>query len=187
MVKSDPPPVVDSVGRIPDAALTSILKAMQQLLLTPHRASVGIGLSDQLDRTRLDFTFESLQEIDRYLTAVHEESETIAGLPLLSTVWTLAMYVGEVIRRGAPARRFEWVTVGEPAGATGDTTINYPDLGVIRALQARDGEFCMPSRVVMRIILRGANARTISSFARAAMRLTPPPDTPVSGTHHESS
>ena len=154
---------------------------MQANLLTPGTTEADIGLTEHLDRTKLDFTLDSLHEIDRYLNALHANAETIAGLPLLSTMWTIAMYVGEVIRREAHGKHYECVSIGEPSGTSGDTTIAYPDLGIVRALRARDGDLCTPSRVVLRGILRGSNARSVYSFACAAMAKA---NSPAAPGHH---
>ena len=174
-------PPVDGVARIPAAAIASFLAAMQAMLLTPGATDTDIGLTEHLDRTKLDFTLDSLHEIDRYLNAVHANAETIAGLPLLSTMWTIAMYVGEVIRREVHDKHYEWVSIGEPSGSGGDTTIAYLDLGALRALRARDGDLCTPSRVVLCAILRGSNARSVYSFARAA---TAKADSPLAPGRH---
>lgn len=157
------------IAPIPDATIAAFLERMHQLLLKESPAEDDIALTGQLNRRSLDFSLDSLHEIDRYLNAVHDNAEGISGLPLLSTIWTIAMYVGEVIRQGAPNKDYQWVSVGEPSGSSGETTISYPDLGAVRALRARDGDMCMPSRTVLLIILRGGKARSICSFARAAM------------------
>ena len=173
-----PPPLPEVVGMapIPEATIAAFLERMHQLLLSETPADGDIALTEHLDRRTLDFSLDSLHEIDRYLNAVHDNAQEISGLPLLSTMWTIAMYVGEVVRREAHAKQYVWVSVGEPAGISGETTIAYPDLGAVRALRAKDGDMCMPSRVVLRIILRGSKARSVYSFAYAAIA---PPDSPA--------
>ena len=166
---SKSPPGVSAVVVIPDAAIAALLEAMKQLLLNKAPAEADFALTEHLDRKNLDFSLTSLHEIDRYLICVHDRAHEVSGLPLLSTILTIAMYVGEIIRREAPAKRYEWVSVGESSGSTGETTIAYPDFGAVRALRARDGDMCMPSRAVLRVILRGSKARSIQSFARGAM------------------
>lgn len=166
---STPSPEDSGVVPIPDVTVAAFLEGMQQQLLTASASSGDIALTDHLDRQKLDFSLDSLHEIDRYLSTVHEHAEEVSGLPLLSTIWTIAVYVGEVIRRQARSKQYAWVSVGEPPGISGETTISYPDLGAVRALRAKDGDMCMPSRIVLRIILRGARARTILSFAHAAL------------------
>jgi hypothetical protein len=100
---------------------------------------------------------------------VHDNSDDVGGVPLLSTISTIAMYVGEVIRREAPAKRYEWVSVGEPAESTGETTISARDLSSVRVLRSREGNVCAPSREVLRIILRGSKARSIHGFVRSTV------------------
>ena len=145
---------------------------MQKSLLNEARTEGGVALTEHLERKKLDFSIDSLHEIDRYLNCVHDNAHSVSGLPLLSTIWTIAVYIGEVIRRESPSKRFQWVSVGESSGSSGETTIANPDLDTVRALRARDGDMCMPSRAVLRVILRGAKARSIHSFARGAMGLT---------------
>ena len=125
----------------------------------------------RLDRGKLDFGLESLHEIDRYLTFLHDNEQEVSGISLLSTIWTIALYVGEVIRRQAPERQYEWVNIGAELVPAGFTTIKQAGIGTSRALRAKDGEMCMPSLAVLRIILRGAKARSVDSYARGALGL----------------
>jgi hypothetical protein len=141
------------------------IETMEALLFTRRDADPGIALSPRLARTHLDFSLTSLQSIDRYLIHVHDNEDQVAGVSLLTTIWAIALYVGEVIRRTAPARQFEWVTIAAEDSATGQTTINHADVGMVRALRSRSGEMTMPSRAVLRVILRGAKARTIEGYA----------------------
>jgi hypothetical protein len=61
------------------------------------------------------------------------------------------------------------VTIGDELATGGGTTTSQLDIGAVRALRARDGEMCMPSRAVLRVILRGRKARSVHSFARGAI------------------
>lgn len=142
---------------------------MQCLLVGGETADEAIVLPGRLDRSRLDFSFDSLHVIDQYLNDVHDNDQTAVGLSLLTTIWATALYVGEIIRRAAPARYFEWVTITDEQSASGGTTTRQFDLGAVRALRARDGEMCLPSRAVLRVILRGRKARSVHSFARGAI------------------
>jgi hypothetical protein len=144
--------------------------SMQRLLTAGAPADEDILLPERLDRRQLDFTLESLHIVDRYLNDVHDDDQGTVGASLLTTIWAAAMYTGEVIRRAAPARGFDWVTIGdELAAEAGGTTTNQLDIGAVRALRARDGEMVMPSRAVLRVILRGQKARSVHSFARGAI------------------
>ncbi len=157
------------------------MDTMQQLLVGGGAKEQDIVLPERLDRSRLDFSRESLHVIDDYLNEVHDSGDTAVGLSLLNTIWAAALYVGEIIRRCAPERHYQWVAINEnEAGGTGNTTEQF-DLGTVRALRGRDGEICLPSRAVLRVILRGRKARTVHSFARGAIEasdnLEPPPGT----------
>ena len=144
-------------------------ETLQRLLVGGGPAEEDIVLPEHLDRSKLDFSLESLHAIDHYLNAVHDNEQTSVGLSLLTTIWAAALYVGEIIRRCAPARQFLWVTIGDDAAAGGGTTTNQVDIGSVRALRSQDGEMCMPSRAVLRVILRGHKARSVHSFARGAI------------------
>ena len=150
-------------------ATAPYIESMQRLLVGGSSAEEDIILPEHLDRSRLDFSLDSLHVIDQYLNEVHANEHTSVGLSLLTTIWAAAMYTGEVIRRSAPPRGFEWVTLGDEPASGGGTTTHQLDIGAVRALRAGDGEMCMPSRAVLRVILRGRKARSVHSFARGAI------------------
>jgi hypothetical protein len=150
-------------------ATAQFIESMQRLLVAGTSADDDIIMPERLERSRLDFSLDSLHVIDQYLNDVHDNEHTVVGLSLLTTIWAAALYVGEIIRRAAPARGFEWVTIGDDVASGGGTTTSQMDIGAVRALRARDGEMCMPSRAVLRVILRGRKARSVHSFARGAI------------------
>jgi hypothetical protein len=153
----------------PQDATTHFVESMQRLLVAGASADEDIVMPECLERSKLDFSIDSLHIIDQYLNDVHDNEHTVVGLSLLTTIWAAALYVGEIIRRAAPARGFDWVTIGDEIASGGGTTTNQVDIGAVRALRARDGEMCMPSRAVLRVILRGRKARSVHSFARGAI------------------
>jgi hypothetical protein len=157
------------VPSVQSESTSSFLESMQHLLVGGGPADEDIVLPGRLDRSRLDFSLESLEVIDQYLNDVHDNDQTVVGLSLLTTIWATALYVGEIIRRAAPARYFQWVTITDELPASGGTTTSQFDLGAVRALRAHDGEMCLPSRAVLRVILRGRKARSVHSFARGAI------------------
>jgi hypothetical protein len=164
-------PEANDSQTIPEATVASYLHDLQCLISSTASPAGEYMLIDHLDRGKLDFGLESLQEIDRYLTFLHDNEQEVSGISLLSTIWAIAFYVGEVIRRQAPERQYEWVNIGADLVPAGFTTIKQAGIGTSRALRAKDGEMCMPSLAVLRIILRGAKARTIDSYARGAIGL----------------
>jgi len=161
----------DSIG--------AFMEILQQLLVGGGNKEQEIVLPERLDRSQLDFSQGSLHRIDDYLNAVHDSGDTSVGLSLLTTIWATALYVGEIIRRLAPHRHYEWVTFTDNQDANGGTTTNQFDVGAVRPQRARDGGVCLPSRAVLRVILRGRKARSVHSFARGQIEssedIEPPP------------
>ncbi len=145
------------------------METMERLLVEGGPSPDDIVMPDRLDRSKLDFSLESLHVIDEYLNVVHEHEQTSVGSSLLTTIWVASLYVGEIIRRLAIHRHYQWVTIGDESPAGGGTTTAQVDLGSLRALRAHDGEMCLPSRAVLRVILRGRKARSVHSFARGAI------------------
>ena len=145
------------------------MQTMQRLLVTGGPTPDDIVLPERLDRSKLDFSLESLHVIDEYLGVVHAHEQTSVGSSLLTTIWVAALYIGEIIRRAATTRHYQWITIGDELPASGGTTTGQVDLGSVRALRAQDGEVCLPSRAVLRVILRGRKARSVHSFARGAI------------------
>lgn len=150
-------------------AIATFMETMERLLVEGGPTPDDIVMPERLDRARLDFRLESLHVVDEYLNEVHEHEQTSVGSSLLTTIWVASLYVGEIIRRAATHRHFLWVTIGDELPVGGGTTSSRVDLGSLRALRAQDGEMCLPSRAVLRVILRGRKARSVHSFARGAI------------------
>jgi hypothetical protein len=161
---------------------------LEGLPLGTDAAREDIVLPERLDRSRLDFSLESLHAIDDYLNIVHAHEQTSVGSSLLTTIESTAHYVGEIIRRLATGRNYQWVTIGDDLPGTGGTPACQMEIGTVRALRAQDGELCLPSRAILRVILRGRKARSILSFARGAIEsaarevLAPAPVVPAQGS-----
>lgn len=153
------------------ASLAPYLDSPQPLLLG-GAAAEDIVLPARLDRSRLDFSLDSLHLIDDYLNEVHAHEQTSLGSSLLTTIEATALYVGEIIRRLAVTRNYQWVTIGDDLPVLGGTPPGQGGIGTVRALCAQDGEMCLPSRAILRVILRGRKARCILSFARGAIEAT---------------
>ena len=149
------------------------MDTMRRLLIDGGPSPDDIVLPERLDRSKLDFSLESLHTVDEYLNQVHAHEQTSVGSSLLNTIWVASLYVGEIIRRAATSRHYQWATIGDELQASGGTTTNQMDLGSLRVLRAQDGELCLPSRAVLRVILRGRKARSVHSFARGAIDSTP--------------
>ena len=162
-------------------SIDAFMEILQQLLVGGGNREQEIVLPERLDRARLDFSHESLRHVDEYLNAVHDSGDTSVGLSLLTTIWATALYVGEIIRRSAPNRHYEWVTFTDNQLSNGGTTSEQFDVGAVRALRALDGELCLPSRAVLRVILRGRKARSVHSFVRGAIESSEASEPPPAG------
>jgi hypothetical protein len=164
-------------------------ETLQQLLVGGGTSEQEIVLPERLDRARLDFSHDSLHRIDDYLNDVHDSGDTAVGMSLLTTIWAAALYVGEVIRRLAPQRLYQWIRLSDDAPEASAATTGQFDIGSVHALRGRDGELCLPSRAVLRVVLRGRKARSIHSFASGAIEadaeFDPPP--PPVGNHASRS
>jgi hypothetical protein len=163
------------------------MDTMERLLVEGGPTPDDIVMPERLDRSKLDFSLESLNVIDDYLNVVHGHEQTSVGSSLLTTIWVASLYVGEIIRRGAAHRHYQWVTTGDESPAGGGTTTSQVDLGSLRALRAQDGELCLPSRAVLRVILRGRKARSVHSFARGAIESSTAEAEPARSASAESS
>jgi hypothetical protein len=150
-------------------AIAMFMETMERLLGESGPKPQDIVMPERLDRSKLDFSLGSLNVIDDYLNVVHGHEQTSVGSSLLTTIWVASLYVGEIIRRAAGHRCYQWVTLGDESPPGAGTTTTQVDLGSLRALRAQDGEMCLPSRAVLRVILRGRKARSVHSFARGAI------------------
>ena len=81
----------------------------------PNDPTPGVEL---LDRSRLDYTLESLKHVDEYLDAIRRR--TLDDREFFVTVLRSGAYVGEVIRRTSTTRQFHWVDY--------DTAVRYSDV-----------------------------------------------------------
>ena len=103
-------------------------------------------LSDHLNRKKLDVNVDGLRERDRYLVYLPDRERELLRPRSLTTVWTIAVYRGEVARRAAPEKKYQWVTVGEDAMPAGHTTYAHASIGASRGLCAADGDVSMSRR-----------------------------------------
>ena len=120
-------------------AIALFTETMERLLVEGGPTPDDIVMPDRLDRSKLDFSLESLHVIDDYLNRVHEHEQTSVGSSLLTTIWVTSLYAGEIIRREAPHRRYQWITIGDESPAGGGTTTAQVDLGSLRALRDYEG------------------------------------------------
>jgi hypothetical protein len=116
-----------------------------------------IAHPDQLDRTRLDGTLDSLHAVDAYLTFLHQHRpEEMTDDWALAMLWGGA-YLGEVIRRHA-RQRFDWVDFDDFVLAFPGTTAILGEakrLGWCALLTPGGGSFTLPVNKMMRFLFDG--------------------------------
>ena len=112
---------------------------------------------EHLDRSKLDYSVESLKVVDEYLTYLHHNHSEEMGREWVKAVLWGGAYVGEVIRRHAP-REYNWVDFDEFISAYPDTVQLLGDqkqLGVCALLTPGGGGFTLPINKMLRFIHDG--------------------------------
>lgn len=69
-------------------------------------------LSSHIDISKLDFSIESLSEIDIYLEKVRKKQKSLKDEELFLVVTRCGTYLGETIRRNNP-KEFTWISYEE--------------------------------------------------------------------------
>ena len=67
-----------------------------------------VQMASALDRSRLDFSLDSLRAVDRWLGHLHEAEADVSDPQTAESVVWAGAYVGEVIRRNSE-RQFGWL------------------------------------------------------------------------------
>ena len=150
---------------------------MQRLLVDGGPTPDDIVLPERLDRSRLDFSLESLHLVDEYLNVVHEHEQILpSALAPDHDLGHVALH-----RRDHSPRRLRIASTSGSRSATSQARQRrhhqhqQVDLGSLSALRARTASCACPSRAVLRVILRGRKARSVHSFACGAIEARPTP------------
>lgn len=140
--------------------VTDLSEQFEQLAATfVSNASSGvIALGEQLDRSKLDYSVESLQAVDGYLQRLHDADESaFSDEQYGNAVLWAAAYFGEVIRRNAKSK-FGWMTYEEFAAALPAISKNVPPEETSKwVLCERSGPVFTPIGKVMRRVTRGGD------------------------------
>lgn len=123
----------------------------------------------RLDRATLDYSIDSLEAVDTYLTHLHglipETGEQDWGFTILCT----GGYVGEVIRRTA-TRPHDWVDYTDFVAEYPNTRelLGDRELPVAAFLSTGDGGFTLPVNKVVRFLEEGPE-NSVKFYASASM------------------
>ena len=111
-------------------------------------------LVERLDRSALDYSVESVKEIDEWLTAVSLIVGSATEADYNNTVLSAGCYVGETIRRNSPVS-FEWRDHAEYFEENPKLASVFPyGLGTAVVLARPDG-ITLPINKVLRLLHEG--------------------------------
>jgi len=113
---------------------------------------------------------DSLQAIDQYLLIVHGAQEGIPTVAYANTIMATAIYVGEVIRRGAPSTEYRWGRAQESHAREAGSMPAVSDLSDLVLLNQVTGAALSPTDAVLRLIRHGKAAPPVYSFAVKSIR-----------------
>jgi hypothetical protein len=132
-----------------------------------------IAHPDQLDRSRLDGSLDSLRIVDAYLAFLHSNRpEEMTDDWARAMLWGGA-YLGEVIRRHAQ-RKFDWIDFDDFVAAFPQTTTilgEQKGLGWCALLTPGGGGFTLPVNKMMRFLFEGPEE---SVYVYALHEIAPP-------------
>jgi len=133
-----------------------------------------IALPDDLDRSQLDGSVESLHEVDRYLTRVREHRSRLGAQELHTTLLRAGAYVGEVIRHTAAAGEFEWIDYNDYMSSHPELQPVIPERNAATCafLVNRTGAMSMPLNKVARFIDEGPE-NSVHYFALCDLKNVP--------------
>jgi len=125
----------------------------------------GMALRDKINVSAMNYSVRSLEEVDRYLEAVHQVQDQIPDQTYTNTVLATGCYVGEVIRRNGK-KEYRWVNYADHFPKTPSLMAFFPeDLGTGAVLVTADGkEMLAPFNKVIKFIEDGS-ADSVHFFA----------------------
>lgn len=126
----------------------------------------GMVLRDQINVPAMNYSVSSLEEVDRYLEAVHEVKGQIPNQTYTNTVLATGCYVGEVIRRNGK-KDYRWINYADYFPKNPSLIGVFPEgLGTSAVLVATDGQMLAPFNKVIKFI-RAGPADSVLYFATA--------------------
>ena len=160
----------DRGKRSKNSELESTTAIYCDLLLGEGGSGLTIACPEQLERSRLDFTLESLHVIDRYLGQVRARQDGLERVIYLNTVVAAACYLGEVIRRGTPGGECHWLRASAATHDDTHTGINLGDFADIMLGAKGADQPLRLTRVVARIASGAAPLASTYEYAVVAMK-----------------
>lgn len=88
------------------------LADIAHFLIDDKESGFPLPMRDYLDAVKLDYSLESIKEVDSYLEHVYKDKDKLTDEQLLKIVLRCGGYVGEVIKRQS-AKKFRWIKYDE--------------------------------------------------------------------------
>ena len=127
-----------------------------------------IAFPELLRRDRLDWSLDSLREVDAYLGQLHDRQDTLDAAAAEITVLRGGAYVGEVVRLGRSSGGFHWVDYDDyvPREPKLAAMLGPRDVATCAFLVAPDGGMTMPLNKIARFLGEGPE-HSVHFFARS--------------------
>jgi hypothetical protein len=156
--------------RYMDSDLNSIIEFYRRVVAGQAGPELSMACPESLERGLLDYSLESLHVIDRYLHCVHAVQDGIPTIAYANTIMGMAIYIGEVIRRGSPSTEYHWGRSALQPTADSPSEVGFGDLTMFVLFSHSVGDAIVPANAVFRLIRRGASAPSIHTFAVNSIR-----------------
>lgn len=88
--------------------VVSLIPAYLDVFLGHASVEYGLPMEDSIPRSKMDFTVNSLKQLDGYLQVLHDNREAISEQQITNIALAAGAYLGEVIRRNAH-RKYQWL------------------------------------------------------------------------------
>jgi hypothetical protein len=150
--------------------VVSVLPTYIEVLFGRLPVEEGLPLEHLIPRAELDYSVASLHAIDGYLAELHANTAEIPEQQVINVATAVGAYIGEVIRRNAQSRQYEWLNHGEYFSKHPKTAGIFPfGPGTAALLAGDDGSMTLPINKVLRFIYEGPE-NNIHFYASSAVR-----------------
>jgi len=150
--------------------VNNIFEEFAKAFVGQLRGNGEIAFPNELRRSALNYSAESLKVLDEYLEFLHKNRSLVVGPEAAITILRSGAYLGEVIRRGAKSH-FNWVDYDEyiPSNPELREILGPRDVSTCAFICENSGNMYMPLNKVVRFIAEGIEHST-HYFASVALR-----------------
>jgi hypothetical protein len=127
------------------------------------KADEDIIHPQKLDRLKLDGSVESLKELDKYLSYLNTNAESVFQMNIDITILRAGAYLGEVIRHNSNPGFYTWIDYNDYLQINPDLRKLIPERNTTTCafLMDKNKGFIMPINKVFRFIDEGTEHSTL--------------------------